>query len=80
MSQNISKAENDRNIFFKKEEHSTDDCEAEVEAAASAVAVAAIDMDEIAGNGLGHASVSGTKSFGGAVEVIQGGKSIFISF
>ncbi|KAK1438086.1 hypothetical protein QVD17_03889 [Tagetes erecta] len=72
MSQSISKAENDCNIFFKKDERSIDDCEAEVEAAASTVAVAAIDTDEIAGNGLCHASFSGTKSLGGAVEVIQG--------
>ncbi|KAI3799034.1 hypothetical protein L1987_34322 [Smallanthus sonchifolius] len=73
MTQNVSKAENDCNIFFKKDEQSTKDCEAEVEAAASAVAVAAIDTDEIVGNGLGRVSVSGTKSFGCAVEVIQGG-------
>ncbi|KAL8247040.1 hypothetical protein R6Q59_008256 [Mikania micrantha] len=42
--------------------HSTDDCETEVEA----VAVAAIDTDEIVG----------TKNFGGAVEVIQGGLAV----
>ncbi|KAI3799035.1 hypothetical protein L1987_34323 [Smallanthus sonchifolius] len=72
-TRNVSKAENDCNIFFKKDEQSTKDCEAEVEAAASAVAVAAIDTDEIVGNGLGRVSVSGTKSFGCAVEVIQGG-------
>ncbi|KVI09057.1 uncharacterized protein LOC112510798 isoform X2 [Cynara cardunculus var. scolymus] len=79
MAQSISKAESDRNLFFKKDEHAsescvlTEDCEAEVEAAASAVAVAAIDTDEIVGNGMGPVSVSGTKTFGGAVEDIPGG-------
>ncbi|KAL8247039.1 hypothetical protein R6Q59_008255 [Mikania micrantha] len=72
-TQNISKAENDCNIFFKKEKHSADDCVAKVETAASGVAVAAIDPDEIVGNGLSRVSVSAPpNSFGGAAEVIQG--------
>lgn len=81
MAQNNSTTEND--IFFKKDElpsesHAlTEDCEANVGAAASAVAVAAIDTEEIVGNGLGPVSVSSTKSFGGAVEDIQGGNTIF---
>lgn len=73
MTQNNPKSESDCNIFFKKGEHSAEDCEAEVEAAASAVAVAVIDADEIVANGLGPVSVSATKSFGGAVEGTQGG-------
>ncbi|PWA68830.1 hypothetical protein CTI12_AA304970 [Artemisia annua] len=78
-TQNNSTTEND--IFFKKDElpsesHAlTEDCEADVGAAASAVAVAAIDTEEIVGNGLGPVSVSSTKSFGGAVEDIQGGSA-----
>ncbi|KAJ0469333.1 hypothetical protein HanIR_Chr14g0706761 [Helianthus annuus] len=67
-TQNMSKAENDCNIFLKKDAHSTEGCEAEVESA-----VAAIDTDEIVGNGLARVSVSGTESFGGAVEGIQAG-------
>lgn len=47
------------------------DCKAEVEA----VAVTAIDTDGIVGNGMGPVSVSGTKSFGGAVEDIEGGNT-----
>jgi len=76
MSQNTQKelkAETDSNIFFKKDEQSTEDCVTEVEAAVSAVDVAAIDTNEIMKNGLGSVSVSGPKSFGGAVEGIQGG-------
>lgn len=69
VTQNTSKTENDCNIFFKKDEKPTEDCEAEVEA----VAVAAIDTDVVSGNGLGPVSVSGTKGFGGTDEAIQGG-------
>ncbi|KAM0006665.1 hypothetical protein Hdeb2414_s0167g00821221 [Helianthus debilis subsp. tardiflorus] len=64
----MSKAENDCNIFLKEDAHSTEGCEAEVESA-----VAAIDTGEIVGNGLARVSVSGTESFGGAVEGIQAG-------
>ncbi|KAJ0464687.1 hypothetical protein HanHA300_Chr14g0530101 [Helianthus annuus] len=67
-TQNITKAENDGNVFTSKDAHPTEDCKAEVEAA-----VAAVDTDEIVSNGLGRVSVSGTESFGGAVEGIQGG-------
>lgn len=75
MTQNNSKAENDCITFFKKDEHPTEDCKAEVEV----VAVTAIDTDGIVGNGMGpvSVSVSGTKNFGGAVEGIQGGNTNF---
>nr|XP_043632438.1 uncharacterized protein LOC122603718 [Erigeron canadensis] len=73
VTQNNSKTEKECNLFFKKDEHPTEDCEAEVEAAASAVAVAAIDTNKIVGNGTGPAKVSGTPTLGGAVEGIQGG-------
>lgn len=77
ITQNSSKTENECNIFFKKDEHPTEDREDEVEAAASAVAVAAIDTDEVVGKGMGPISGSGTKKFGGAVEGIQGGNTNF---
>lgn len=72
LSCSLGGAENDCDILFEKEKHTTkacvhlEDCEAEAEAAASAVAVAAISSDEIVGNGLGtcSVSVSDTKSFG----------------
>ncbi|MFS8010971.1 hypothetical protein Hanom_Chr14g01303301 [Helianthus anomalus] len=67
-TQNITKAENDGNVFTNKDAHPTEDCKAEVEAS-----VAAIDTDEIVSNGLGCVSVSGTENFGGAVEGVQGG-------
>ncbi|KAM0022447.1 hypothetical protein Hdeb2414_s0023g00628661 [Helianthus debilis subsp. tardiflorus] len=67
-TQNITKAENDGNVFTNKDAHPSEDCKAEVEAA-----VAAIDTDEIVSNGLGRVSVSGTENFGGAVEGVQGG-------
>ncbi|XP_010263559.1 PREDICTED: uncharacterized protein LOC104601792 isoform X2 [Nelumbo nucifera] len=71
---NLSAAESDCGLFFKKEKHSNESCvhledpESEAEAAASAIAVAAISSDEIVGNGLGacSVSVSDTKSFGSA--------------
>lgn len=67
ITQNISKPENDCDIFFKKDKQISEPCglteddEAEVEA----VAVTAIDTDEI----VSTAKVSTTKSFG---ESIQG--------
>ncbi|KAJ0704134.1 hypothetical protein HanPI659440_Chr14g0559291 [Helianthus annuus] len=67
-TQNITKAENDGNVFTSKDAHPTEDCKAEVEAS-----VAAIDTDEIVSNGLRRVSVSGTENFGGAVEGVQGG-------
>ncbi|KAI3704669.1 hypothetical protein L1987_74896 [Smallanthus sonchifolius] len=67
------KSETDCNIFFKKDEQSTEAGVAEVVAAVSAVDVAAIDT--IIGNGLEPVSVSGPKSFGGSVEAIQGGSA-----
>ncbi|KAI7743839.1 hypothetical protein M8C21_026975 [Ambrosia artemisiifolia] len=67
-TENISKAENECNTYLKNEVHSAEVCEVEVEAT-----VAAIDTDEIVGNRLGHDPVSGTQSFGGAVEGIQAG-------
>ncbi|KAJ6366882.1 hypothetical protein OIU77_003292 [Salix suchowensis] len=72
ISHNLSAAENDRSLFFEKENHSNEsfshleDCEAE--AAASAVAVAAISSDEIGGNVLSASPVSASDSkiFGSA--------------
>ncbi|XP_031254410.1 uncharacterized protein LOC116112415 isoform X2 [Pistacia vera] len=72
IAHNISAAKSDCTLFFDKEKHSNETCvnleDCEAEAAASAIAVAAISSDEIIGNGLGtcSASVSETKSFGGA--------------
>ncbi|KAI3704668.1 hypothetical protein L1987_74895 [Smallanthus sonchifolius] len=73
IAQSSLKSETDCNIFFKKDEQSTEDGVAEVEAAVSAVDVAAIDT--IIGNGLVPVSVSVPKGFGGAVEAIQGGSA-----
>ncbi|KAL4577407.1 hypothetical protein LXL04_013516 [Taraxacum kok-saghyz] len=65
MTQNISKTENDSNLFFKK-----DDSEAEVEA------VASIDTDEVGPGSVPvpvPVSISTTKAFGPSVESIQVG-------
>lgn len=78
ISHDLSSAENDCGLFFKKEKHTDEscihleDCEAEAEAAASAIAVAAISNDEIVGNGLGACSVSVTDSKGFGVPDLDG--------
>ncbi|XP_071710707.1 uncharacterized protein [Rutidosis leptorrhynchoides] len=63
-----SNTENECNVFFEKDEQITEHREAEVE-----VAVAAIDTDEIVGNGMGPASSPGPNKVGGDVGGIQGG-------
>lgn len=72
ISHNLSVAENDCTLFFKKDKQTDDSCvhlqdsEAEAEAAASAVAVAAISNDEVVGSGIGSVAISDSKSFGSA--------------
>ncbi|CAI9117569.1 OLC1v1018974C1 [Oldenlandia corymbosa var. corymbosa] len=67
---NLSVAEDECSLFFKKDKHTDDSCahlqDSDAEAAASAVAVAAIASDEVVENGIGSISISESKSFGGA--------------
>ncbi|KAL3813614.1 hypothetical protein ACJIZ3_014882 [Penstemon smallii] len=77
MTRNFPVSENDSSLFFEKEKHPSDSCaplqdsEAEAEAAASAVAVAAISSDEIVGNGLGSANLTGTEGWTSCVYVAK---------
>nr|CAD1838069.1 unnamed protein product [Ananas comosus var. bracteatus] len=71
IDRNVPTTNNDSALFFDKEKHPEESCEAledaeaEAEAAASAVAVAAITADEIGGSEMGASSapVSDTKGF-----------------